>query len=190
LEVRRQCPTMTQSGHSCHLQIRERLLWRSRPRPPLRHEAEGVVRTRRTLARTCLEAVKDPRRLSKLQRFLDEPLWRTTPASMVFILTRCLARPETWLSKVSGYRSVLMAKHHDRDDYHSTWAAMLTIPDDYRAKASECAELAAKTKDPQSKRVLEKTAEQWNALADDVEKRPGCVRVVHRAEPIDMLTPR
>jgi len=50
-------------------------------------------------------------------------------------------------------------------------AAMPSLADDYRAKASECAELAAKTKDPQSKRVLEKTAEQWNALADGVEKR-------------------
>jgi len=56
---------------------------------------------------------------------------------------------------------------------------MPTLTDEYRAKASECAELAAKTKDPQSKRVLEKTAERWNALADDVEKRPGCVRVVY-----------
>jgi hypothetical protein len=56
---------------------------------------------------------------------------------------------------------------------------MPTLTDEYRAKAFECAELAAKTKDPQSKRVLEKTAERWNALADDVEKRPGCVRVVH-----------
>jgi hypothetical protein len=42
--------------------------------------------------------------------------------------------------------------------------------EEYRAKASECAELAAKTKDPQSKRVLEQTAEQWHLLADGVEK--------------------
>jgi hypothetical protein len=48
---------------------------------------------------------------------------------------------------------------------------MPSLADDYRTKASECAELAAKTQDPQSKRVLEKTAEQWNALADGVEKR-------------------
>jgi hypothetical protein len=67
---------------------------------------------------------------------------------------------------------------------------MPTIADDYRAKASECTELAAKTKDAQSKQVLEKTAERWNALADDVEKRPGFVRVVHRADPIDLLTSR
>ena len=40
----------------------------------------------------------------------------------------------------------------------------------YRAKASECAELAAKTIDPQSKHTLEKTAEQWKALADGIEK--------------------
>ena len=40
----------------------------------------------------------------------------------------------------------------------------------YRAKASECAELAAKTIDPQSKQTLEKTAEQWKALADGIEK--------------------
>ena len=32
--------------------------------------------------------------------------------------------------------------------------------EEYRAKASECAELAAKTNDPQSKRVLEQTAGQ------------------------------
>jgi hypothetical protein len=48
---------------------------------------------------------------------------------------------------------------------------MPTLADSYRAKASECAELAAKTKDSRSKRVLEQTAEQWNALADGVEKR-------------------
>jgi hypothetical protein len=47
---------------------------------------------------------------------------------------------------------------------------MPTTADDYRAKASECAELAAKTKNPRSKRELEQTAEQWNALADGVEK--------------------
>src|SRR2546430_963409 len=47
---------------------------------------------------------------------------------------------------------------------------MPSLAEDYRAKASECAELAAKTQDPRSKRVLEQTAEQWNALADGVEK--------------------
>jgi hypothetical protein len=40
----------------------------------------------------------------------------------------------------------------------------------YRAKASECADLAAQTRDPESKHTLEKTAEQWKALADGIEK--------------------
>jgi hypothetical protein len=48
---------------------------------------------------------------------------------------------------------------------------MPSFAEDYRAKASACAELAARTKDPQSKRVLEQIAEQWNALADGVEKQ-------------------
>jgi hypothetical protein len=47
---------------------------------------------------------------------------------------------------------------------------MASIVEEYRAKASECAELAAKTKDPAAKRVLEQTAEQWCALADGTEK--------------------
>jgi hypothetical protein len=51
-----------------------------------------------------------------------------------------------------------------------TWAAMTSLADDYRAKAVACAELAGKTKDPQSKRALEQSAEQWNSLADGVEK--------------------
>ena len=51
-----------------------------------------------------------------------------------------------------------------------TWAAMVSLADDYRAKAAACAELAAKTVDPQSKRVIERSAEQWNSLADGVEK--------------------
>jgi hypothetical protein len=42
--------------------------------------------------------------------------------------------------------------------------------EEYRAKAAECAELALKTKDPQSKRVLQRTAEQWRALADSADK--------------------
>jgi hypothetical protein len=46
---------------------------------------------------------------------------------------------------------------------------MPSLAEDYRVKASECAELAAKTKDPRSKRVLEQTAEAWSALADGVE---------------------
>lgn len=44
------------------------------------------------------------------------------------------------------------------------------LSDDYRGKAAACAELAAKTEDPPSKRVMERSAEQWNALADSVEK--------------------
>jgi hypothetical protein len=51
-----------------------------------------------------------------------------------------------------------------------TWAAMMSLADDYRAKAAACAELAAKTEDPQSRRVMERSAEQWNSLADGVEK--------------------
>ena len=46
---------------------------------------------------------------------------------------------------------------------------MPSLAEDYRVKASECAELATKTKDPRSKRVLEQTAEAWSALADGVE---------------------
>ena len=41
---------------------------------------------------------------------------------------------------------------------------------EYRAKAAECVELALKTKDPQSKRVLQLTAEQWRALTDSADK--------------------
>ena len=51
-----------------------------------------------------------------------------------------------------------------------TWGAMISLADDYRAKAAVCAELAVKTEDPQSKRVMERSAEQWNSLADGVEK--------------------
>jgi hypothetical protein len=51
-----------------------------------------------------------------------------------------------------------------------TWGAMISLADDYRAKAAVCAELAVTTEDPQSKRVMERSAEQWNALADSVEK--------------------
>jgi hypothetical protein len=49
----------------------------------------------------------------------------------------------------------------------------------YRAKASECAALAALAREPESQHSLEKTAEQWQALADGIEKyeariwRPG-----------------
>jgi hypothetical protein len=42
--------------------------------------------------------------------------------------------------------------------------------EEYRSKASECSELAEKTNDLQSKRVLEQTAGQWIALANGVEK--------------------
>ena len=45
-----------------------------------------------------------------------------------------------------------------------TWAAMISLADD------ACAELAAKTEDPPSKRAMERSAEQWNSLADSVEK--------------------
>jgi hypothetical protein len=54
---------------------------------------------------------------------------------------------------------------------------MSSRAEEYRAKASECAELAAITKDPQSKRVLEQTAERWNDLAVGVERSEG-LRVV------------
>jgi hypothetical protein len=47
---------------------------------------------------------------------------------------------------------------------------MPSSAEEYRAKASECAELAAKTNDPQSKRMLERTAWQWAALAEGAEK--------------------
>ena len=67
---------------------------------------------------------------------------------------------------------------------------MRTLADKYRAKASECAELAAKTRDLQSKRVLEQTAEQWNALADGIESRLGSVRVIDRAGSVAPPTSR
>jgi hypothetical protein len=51
-----------------------------------------------------------------------------------------------------------------------TWAAMVSLADDYRDKALACAELAAKTEEPQSKRVMERSAEHWNSLANGVEK--------------------
>jgi hypothetical protein len=47
---------------------------------------------------------------------------------------------------------------------------MPSSAEEYRAKASECAELAAKTNDLQSKRMLEQTAGQWAALAKGAEK--------------------
>ena len=47
---------------------------------------------------------------------------------------------------------------------------MPSLAEEYRAKASECAELAATTNDPQSKRMLEQTAVQWAALAKGAEK--------------------
>jgi hypothetical protein len=42
-----------------------------------------------------------------------------------------------------------------------------------RAKASECAELAATTQDSLSKRILEQTTQQWYALADGAENHAG-----------------
>ena len=50
--------------------------------------------------------------------------------------------------------------------------------EDCRAKAFECAELAAKTRDPFSKLVLEQTAEQWYVLAEGAEKYEMRGRVV------------
>jgi len=46
--------------------------------------------------------------------------------------------------------------------------------EEFRAKAAECAELALKTTDPQSKRVLQLTAERWRALADSADKLVPC----------------
>ncbi len=42
--------------------------------------------------------------------------------------------------------------------------------EDSRAKAFHCAELASKTRDRFSKRLLEQTAEQWNVLAVGAEQ--------------------
>jgi hypothetical protein len=42
--------------------------------------------------------------------------------------------------------------------------------EDCRAKAIQCAELASKTRDRFSKRLLEQTAEQWNVLAVGAER--------------------
>jgi hypothetical protein len=42
--------------------------------------------------------------------------------------------------------------------------------EDCRAKAFQCAELAAKTMDPFSKHLLEQTVEQWNLLAVGAEQ--------------------
>jgi hypothetical protein len=42
--------------------------------------------------------------------------------------------------------------------------------EEYRTRASECADMAAKTKDPASKRILEETAQHWGELADGLEK--------------------
>jgi hypothetical protein len=41
---------------------------------------------------------------------------------------------------------------------------------EYRSKALECTELAAKTNDPESRWMLEQTAGQWIALANGIEK--------------------
>jgi len=48
--------------------------------------------------------------------------------------------------------------------------AMPPSAEDCRAKAFECAELAAKTRDTFSKLLLEQTAEQWYVLAEGAEK--------------------
>jgi hypothetical protein len=47
---------------------------------------------------------------------------------------------------------------------------MTSKVEEYRAKASECAALAAATKDPSARRVLEQTAQQWYDLADGTER--------------------
>jgi hypothetical protein len=52
--------------------------------------------------------------------------------------------------------------------------------EDCRAKAFECAELAAKTRDPFSKLLLEQTAEQWFVLAEGAEKYDGAAILAHR----------
>jgi hypothetical protein len=56
---------------------------------------------------------------------------------------------------------------------------MPSSAEEYRAKAFECAEWAARTNDAESKRVLEQTAGQWNALANGAEKY-GAKRQVGR----------
>jgi hypothetical protein len=48
--------------------------------------------------------------------------------------------------------------------------AMPFSAEDCRAKAFQCAELAATTRDPFSKLLLEQTAEQWNVLAIGAEQ--------------------
>jgi hypothetical protein len=73
---------------------------------------------------------------------------------------------EVWISNIAGL-------HHIRRGLHLSQRAMPSLAEGYRAKASVCAELAAETKDPYSRRVLGQTAEQWNALADGVEKHDG-----------------
>ena len=69
-----------------------------------------------------------------------------------------------------GYRCRWSRWIHHGDMSIETWAAMVSLADDYRAKAAACAELAAKTVDPQTKRVIERSAEQWNSLADGVTR--------------------
>jgi hypothetical protein len=53
---------------------------------------------------------------------------------------------------------------------------MLVKSEEYRKKASECAELAARTMDPESKRILEETAQHWGELADGLEKYEARLR--------------
>jgi hypothetical protein len=52
----------------------------------------------------------------------------------------------------------------------SELTAMPPSAEDCRAKAFECAELAARTRDTFSKLLLEQTAEQWYVLAEGAEK--------------------
>lgn len=53
---------------------------------------------------------------------------------------------------------------------------MLVKSAEYRAKASECAELAANTMDPASKQSLEETARHWGELAAGLEKYEARLR--------------
>jgi hypothetical protein len=52
--------------------------------------------------------------------------------------------------------------------------------EDCRAKAFQCAKLAATTRDPFSKLLLEQTADQWNVLAVGAEKCDGAAILADR----------
>jgi hypothetical protein len=42
--------------------------------------------------------------------------------------------------------------------------------DDFRAKATECDELAAKAGDPEAKRMLQEAADNWRVMAKQAER--------------------